>query len=69
MEELVEQQVVDLAPFLAAIVQEAGGEVVIALSTLANLDAEQVALSIEPGEDQESLVISLVNPGDINYEQ
>jgi hypothetical protein len=31
----MEEQTVDLAPFLAAVVQEAGGEIVVNLATLA----------------------------------
>jgi hypothetical protein len=64
----MEEQVVDLAPFLAAVVQEAGGEIIVNLSTLAGLDADQIALAIDPTEDEQSLSIRLVPAADVPSE-
>lgn len=57
----MEEQTVDLAPFLAAVVVEAGGEVTISLETLAGIDGDSIALSVEPTEDEKSLVIAVVS--------
>lgn len=59
---------VDLAPFLAAVVAEAGGEVIIKYDTLAALDANQVALALDATEDQKGISIRLVEPPE-NYNE
>lgn len=58
----MEEPTLDIASILAAVVLEAGGEVVIQLDTLSNLDPDTMALAIDPSEDEKGLSIRLVVP-------
>lgn len=65
----MEQQTVDIAPFLAAVIEEFGGAIKIPYASVFNEREQNVALAVDIEDDGASLVLRLVNMDEVDFDE